>query len=71
MPWADLNERQQQYLQFSVIDQCKLTTTIFHYNLAYCTVSETALVQVLPPKEPGQIGSSLLIINKVRPLKLS
>ncbi len=47
--WADLNKRQQKYLTFSVIDQCKLTTTIFLYHLAYCIVTETALVHVLPP----------------------
>jgi hypothetical protein len=26
--WADLNERQQEYLQFSVIDQCKQTNPL-------------------------------------------
>jgi len=36
-------------VEFSVIDQCKLTTTIFLYYLAYSIVSETALVHVLSP----------------------
>ncbi len=40
--WADLNERQQTYIQFSVIDQCKLTITIFLYHLTYCFVSKMA-----------------------------
>ncbi len=59
------------YLMFSVIDQCKLTTTIFLYHLTYCSVLETALVQVLPPKEPDQVCQSLATINKVRTLKFS
>ncbi len=69
--WRQLNPRQQTYLTFSVIDQRKLTTTIFLFYLAYSIVSETALVHVLPPLEPDQICPSLSTINKVRILKLT
>jgi hypothetical protein len=49
--WADLNERQRQYMQFSVIDQCKLTNSSFLYQLAYYIHSEATLV----PKQPDQV----------------
>jgi hypothetical protein len=53
--WADLNEQQQHYLQFSVIDQYKLTTTIFLNHFMHCILSEATLIRVLVPERPDQV----------------
>ncbi len=71
MSWSDLNKRQQEYLQFSVIDQCKLTTTTFLYYLTYCILPRAILVRVLAPRRPDQVYPSFTTINKGRTLKFS
>src|ERR1700694_5705740 len=54
---------------FSVIDRCKLTTTIVLYYLVDCILSEATLVRVLVPKLPDQVCQNLTTINKVQTLK--